>query len=91
MFDTRRKKLLESLPSHSITLFFSGKAPYKIGDEKYEFSVDRNFYYLTGLDRENMVLALFKGEDLTEELLFIEQYDESQAKWVGGKMFPDEA
>ena len=91
MFDTRRKKLLESLPSHSITLFFSGKAPYKIGDEKYEFSVDRNFYYLTGLDRENMVLALFKGEDLTEELLFIEQYDEAQAKWVGGKMFPDEA
>ena len=91
MYEKRRKKLLEEMPSFSITLFFSGKAPYKVGDEKYEFSVDRNFYYYTGLDKENMILALCKAKDVTQELLFIEQYDESLAKWVGGRMMPDEA
>lgn len=91
MYKKRRTKLLRSLPSSSITLFFSGKAPYKVGDEKYEFSVDRNFYYLTGLDKENMVLALCKMGEITKEILFIEPYDETQAKWVGGRILPDEA
>lgn len=91
MFETRRKKLLASLPNNSITLCFSGKAPYKVGDEKYAFSVDRNFYYFTGLDKENMVLLLCKKENATQEMLFIEPFDETQAKWVGGRMLPDEA
>ena len=91
MYATRRKKLIQELPSYSIALFFSGKAPYKVGDEKYEFSVDRNFYYLTGLDKENMILALLKTGDITKELLFLEPYDETQAKWVGGRILPEEA
>ena len=63
----------------------SGKAPYKVGDEKYDFSVDRSFYYLTGLDKENMVLAIIKVEGRVSEYLFIERYDEELAKWVGGR------
>ncbi|MEG1475765.1 MAG: aminopeptidase P N-terminal domain-containing protein, partial [Longicatena sp.] len=86
---TRRKKLFEILPDNSITLFFSGKAPYKVGDEKYTFSVDRNFYYLTQLDKENMVLALIKTNQTTSELLFMERYDEEEAKWIGGRLSPE--
>lgn len=88
-YEKRRKNLLASMPNYSITLLFSGKAPYKVGDEKYPFCVDRNFYYLTGLDKENMVLVLCKAEDITTELLFIEQYDETLAKWVGGRILPE--
>ncbi|MEG1731575.1 MAG: Xaa-Pro aminopeptidase [Longicatena sp.] len=88
---TRRKKLFEILPDNSITLFFSGKAPYKVGDEKYTFSVDRNFYYLTQLDKENMVLALIKTNQTTSELLFMERYDEEEAKWIGGRLSPEAA
>lgn len=91
MYMQRRKKLIESMPSNAVILFFSGKAPYKVGDEKYEFSVDRNFYYLTGLDKENMILALCKQGDIVKETLFIEQYDEMMAKWVGGRIMPEEA
>lgn len=82
---------MAELPSHSIALFFSGQAPYKVGDEKYPFSVDRNFYYLTGLDKENMILALYKSTEVTLEMLFIEPYDEALAKWVGGRILPEEA
>lgn len=91
MVKERRKKLAALLPDNSITLCFSGKAPYKVGDEKYEFSVDRNFFYFTGLDKENMVMALVKAKGLVSEYLFIERYDEELAKWIGGRLLPEEA
>ena len=91
MYKQRRLSLTKQLPEHSIALFFSGKAPYKVGDEKYPFSVNRNFYYLTGLDKENMILALFRKQEKLEEILFIERYDEESAKWVGGRISPEEA
>ena len=61
-------------------------------DASYPFFVDRNFYYLTGIDRENMILLLRKtwsGELV--ETLYIEPYDEVLAKWVGGRMRSAEA
>lgn len=91
MYQKRRKDFVALLPENSIALFFSGKAPYKVGDEKYPFSVDRNFYYLSGLDKENMVLMLVKTPAQNKEYLFIEHYDEDLAKWVGGRMMPEEA
>lgn len=91
MYQTRRNKLMNQLPENAITLFFSGKAPYKVGDEKYTFSVDRSFYYLSGLDKENMVLAFVKYGNTINEYLFIERYDEEIAKWIGGRMLPEKA
>ena len=64
----------------------------KSQDEAYPFSVDRNFFYLTGIERENMILVIRKnylGE--YSETLFIEPYDEVLAKWVGGRMRGAEA
>lgn len=90
MYQTRRKKLIASLPESCIAVFFSGKAPYKVGDEKYHFSVDRNFYYLTGLDKEHMILALININGTLREYIFIEQYDEDIAKWIGGRMLPED-
>lgn len=91
MYIERRKQLAEKLPEHCIALFFSEKAPYKVGDEMYEFSVDRNFYYLTGLDNEHMILAMIKVDNKLQEHLFIEHFDEEMAKWVGGRILPEEA
>ena len=91
MYKTRRQKIIDDLPNYSVAILCSGIAPYKVGDEKWPFEVDRNFYYLTGLDKENMTLLLLKYEGRSEEVLFIERYDEVMAKWVGGKMLPKEA
>lgn len=91
MYKERRKALASTLPNTAIALVCSGKAPYKVGDEKYDFSVDRSFYYLTGLDKENMVLAIIKVEGRVSEYLFIERYDEELAKWVGGRIMPKDA
>lgn len=71
---------------------FSGNVPMKSMDEAYPFAVDRNFYYLTGIEKENMILVLRKtySGDVVESL-YIEPYDEWLAKWVGPRMKADEA
>ena len=92
IYIARRKQLLEDKKENTVVVVFSGFAPMKSQDEAYPFSVDRNFYYLTGIERENMILVMRKnylGE--YSENLFIEPYDEVLAKWVGGRMRGDEA
>jgi len=88
----RRQQLLADKCENTAVVIFSGMAPMKSQDEAYPFSVDRNFFYLTGIERENMILIMRKnylGE--YSETLFIEPYDEVLAKWVGGRMRADEA
>ncbi len=88
----RRAKLMEGKQGPCMVCIFSGSAPMRSLDEAYPFSVDRHFYYLTGIQRENMILVLRKtyGGDVVESL-YIEPYDEVLAKWVGGRMKADEA
>ena len=60
LFKKNRNNLCDKLEENSITLMFAGEAPYKSGDETYAFTPNRNFYYLTGIDREKMILMLVK-------------------------------
>lgn len=78
------------MEDNSIAVLFSGKAPKKLGDENYSFTPLRNFYYMTGLDRQNMTVVLYKKGNDCETTVFIERYDEVKAKWVGAVMLPDE-
>jgi len=91
LFANNRKKLWDKLEEKSITLMFAGQAPYKSGDETYAFTPNRNFYYLTGIDREKMVLMLVKINGKVEETLFIEKSDPILARWVGEKISQNEA
>ncbi|MGN1344372.1 MAG: aminopeptidase P family protein [Traorella sp.] len=91
MYQKRREKLAELLPENALLFVLSGKSVYSVGDEQYPFSVNRSFYYLTGLDREKMMYILVKINGKAKDLLVIERYDEMMAKWVGGKVLPQEA
>ena len=91
IYSNRRQKVLRSLQGNGMALFFSGKAPLRSEDEAYEFSVNRNFYYLTGLDREDMALLMYNIDGMIRETLFILPYDETLARWVGGRMSRQEA
>ena len=88
----RRKALMENKQGPCAAVIYSGCAPMKSLDESYPFAVDRNFFYLTGIQRENMILVLKKSYtgDYSESL-YIEPYDEVLAKWVGGRMRNAEA
>lgn len=90
-FITKRKQLLENIEDGSIILLFAGRAPYKSADETYSFTPNRNFYYLTGINRENMILMMHKRNGNVFQTLFIERNDPQLARWLGEKMSQDEA
>lgn len=91
IFEKNRKKLLERMDIPSAAVLFAGRAPYKRGDEKYPFSPDRNFYYATGIDKEECILLLGKTESGVRQTLFIQRDNGEMAKWVGRNMTADEA
>jgi len=90
-YSSRRNRVLNALPENSALMLFSGRAPMRSEDESYPFSVNRSFYYLTGLDKEDMVLLMYRLDGINREMLFILPFDETLARWVGGRMLKEEA
>lgn len=91
MYNQRRKQVADALPIGSMAVFMAGQAPYSSGDEKYPFEVERNFYYLTGLDYEDMILVILKTDAAARDILFIPPYDAFMAKWIGGRLLAGQA
>jgi len=90
-FIDNRRKLAARLEEGSSAVLFAGKAPLKRGDEYYPFSPDRNFYYVTGVERENCVFLMAKVAGGLQETLFIPRDNGILAKWVGANMTVEEA
>ncbi|MCY6369977.1 aminopeptidase P family protein [Clostridium ganghwense] len=86
-----REKLMSKIENDSIVILFAGTAPYKSADETYPFTPNRNFYYLTGINRENIILMMTKRNGNVQETLFIEESDPVMARWIGEKMTTEEA
>ncbi|PKK93403.1 MAG: hypothetical protein CVV61_04850 [Tenericutes bacterium HGW-Tenericutes-6] len=91
MFNTRRKNYFNRIEPLSLTLIFSGHAPQKSADQFYPFAINRNFYYLTGIEQQNTVLLLAKGLEKEESYLFIEAIDPVKALWDGAGLTFEEA
>jgi Xaa-Pro aminopeptidase len=90
-FVNNRKRLLEKIGNNSIIVLFSGEAPQRSADQNYKYTPNKNFYYLTGLDKENFILLITKTNGKVEERLYIEKSNPKLEKWVGKKMTRDEA
>jgi len=90
-FTINRQKLGEVIPSNSMAIFFAGQAPYKSADETYPFTPNRNFYYLTGIDEEKIIMMMVNINGKISEILFIQESDPVMAKWVGKTISEDEA
>lgn len=90
LYSKRREKVFKDLKDNSAVILFSGVAPMKSEDEAYPFDVNHNFYYLTGLEKENMAIMLVKNNGQIKEYAFILPFDEVLAKWVGGRMSKEE-
>lgn len=85
-----RSKLIEQLPVGSFAVLFSGEAPHKSADALYPYTANRNFYYLTGCDRENFILVLVKGKVFSGCYLFIEEASDYATKWIGRRLTKEE-
>lgn len=82
----RRKRLAQSLDDNSVVILFSSDN----ASSEAKFNVNRNFYYLTGIDAKSEILLISKINNEVKETLFILPYDEVMAKWVGGRLKANE-
>ena len=89
-FADHRKRLYETLPDNALVLSFAG-VPLHTNEDDYHFEVNSQFFYLTGLERENMALLAVKTGGKTTETLFIEPADPTQERWTGKMPTREEA
>ncbi|MFI3330028.1 MAG: Xaa-Pro aminopeptidase [bacterium] len=90
-FTNNRNKLFNNLEDNSILIMCAGNAPIKSADEEYEFTPNRNFYYLTGISEAKDIYVLIKNNKIKDECLIISPYDEMHKKWVGKTLTNQEA
>lgn len=91
VFKANRERFINMIEDNSVVVFLAGEAKYKSADEKFPFTPNRNFYYLTGIDEEKDVLLISKIDGEVTVKLFIQEPDEVMAKWVGATYTDEEA
>lgn len=90
-FQARRLRLFNLMEPSSIMILFSGVGKVSSADETYPFEVNRNFFYLTGIDQEDSALILVNSDGELKEFLFTSPFDERKEKWYGKRLTPEEA
>lgn len=90
-YELRRNNLLDSLDEKSVAIIYSGVSKICSADACYPFSVNRNFYYLTGIEQEGSVLVLVKGVGVSQQYLFISPFNPVKERWTGKMLTCDEA
>lgn len=92
-FESRRQRILDKMEDNSIAILYSGIEHHVSADEYDLFAAqaNRNFFYLTGLRRDNMVLVLDKCVEPAKTMLFIEEADPTMERWYGRKVTMEEA
>ena len=82
-FAQHRARLYETLADNTLVVAYAGIPVHTNEDAYYDFTVNSQFFYLTGLERENTAFLAYKSADSTREMLFIEQPDPLAERWTG--------
>lgn len=91
-FAQHRASLYETLPENTLVICYAGVPLHTNEDHYYHpFEVNSQFFYLTGLERENMIFLAVKTAGETKEMLFIEPADPLQERWTGKMPTREEA
>ena len=86
-FQKNRQAFIKFLEDDAVAVLHSGYSAFKTADQTHPYLVNRNFYYLTGINQENVILLI--GKNI--EMLFIAPFDEIMSKWVGRTLTKEEA
>ncbi len=89
-YEQRRDRLFELMEDDSFLVIYAGVGR-KMSNDHFSFTVNRNFYYLTGIDQENSVVMLVKSCGERKVYLFIDEYDERKEKWTGVRLTIEQA
>lgn len=87
----RREKLLSDLPLNSLAVFFAGELIPSSADAHYPFVINKNFYYLTHLNEDGLILLAQHTSSGRKETLFIKDDNPLLEKWIGYSIKENEA
>jgi len=74
-YQKRRQAVVDTLEDQSALYLFSGQPKQRTLDNDYPFCVNRNFFYLTGLDEPEYVLQITKLGGDVQQTLYIPRPD----------------
>ena len=85
-FRHNRERLAAALPDRTAALFFSGEEKHMSLDSDYRFFVDRNFFYMTGLECSGFVLVIEKEDGRVKTGIYAPARDSMKERWHGKRM-----
>ena len=85
-----RERFIERLPDNTAAFIFSGESRRMSQDDDYPFFVDRNFFYLTGLELPGLTLRIVKKDGKAEVRLYAFVHNDYEERWHGKRPGFDE-
>ncbi|MBO4830940.1 MAG: aminopeptidase P N-terminal domain-containing protein [Oscillospiraceae bacterium] len=82
-FKEHRERLYQTLAENTLVIAYAGIPVHTNEDEYYDFIVNSQYFYLTGVERENTAFLAYKTAEKTREILFIEEPDPKSERWTG--------
>ncbi len=90
-FNDRRRRLMERMAPDSIAILPAAPERVRNRDVLHPFRQDSDFYYLTGFDEPEAVLALIPGREHGESVLFCKERNPEKELWDGFLAGPEGA
>ena len=85
-FQSNRKTFAEKLPDNTAAFIFSGEEKKMCSDTEYRFLPDRNFFYLTGLEKPDFILVIIRRDGTVSESIYAPVHDSLKERWTGKRM-----
>ena len=82
-FAEHRERLYQTLAENTLVIAYAGIPIHTNEDDYYDFAVNSQYFYLTGLERQNTAFLAYKTAEKTREILFIEEPDPQSERWTG--------
>ncbi|WP_425451862.1 Xaa-Pro aminopeptidase [Candidatus Colwellia aromaticivorans] len=90
-FKTHRDNFFDKMENNSIAFFSAACEVTRSNDTEYAFCQNKNFYYLTGFNEPDALLALLKIDNNQQSILFSLPKDKSHEVWHGRRVGQDKA
>ncbi len=82
-YQKRRQEVSKTLEDYGCFISIANDLVIKSADSHFPFEVNKNFFYLTGINQDDSVLLIIKTKDIVKEIIFIKDIDPVMEKWVG--------
>ena len=86
VYKQNRERFAAALPDRTAALLFSGEEKHMSLDSDYRFFADRNFFYLTGIERPGFVLVIEKNDGAVSSRIYAPARDSMKERWHGKRM-----